>query len=54
MVRTFIVRGAAATLIAVTALAWAAAAAAQARAVLHVSPRATTAIPAALVARSAA
>ncbi len=39
MVRTFIVRGAAATLIAVTALAWAAAAAAQARAVLHVSPQ---------------
>jgi hypothetical protein len=39
MVRTFIVRGAAATLIAATALAWATAAAAQASVVLHVSPR---------------
>jgi hypothetical protein len=39
MVRTFIVRGAAATMIAASALAWAAAAAAQAAVVLHVSPR---------------
>lgn len=39
MVRTFIVHGAAATLVATTVLAWAAAAAAQAPVVLHVSPR---------------